>query len=267
MSLASAYSDALRGEAAGTVFAVRDGMSWFRVSAGRLEYRGRLTREPFTRWAATRDGALVIGRVAAGIRFSLFGRSAAARRQVWRELEEAARDESLAAGVADEAARYMDVLAALSYSDGLPRVNLALHRLVLLPRAMIAGHVRAALFKRLADAPALGGLDPATRTFFLDRLVFEMDAALQKAAPGPRQPVQARDEWACVGVSKGVVWVDPLWAGDDATGHVFMYEFPRPGMPRPTPRELNAAIADMTAGVGTLSRLQRFAMVRAATTR
>jgi hypothetical protein len=94
-----------------------------------------------------------------------------------------------------------------------------------------------------------------------------MGAALQKASPSPRQPVQARDEWACVGVTKGLVWVDPLWADDDATGHVFMYEFPRPGMPRPTPRELNAAIADMSAGVGTLSRLQRFAMVRAATAR
>ncbi len=203
----------------------------------------------------------------AGIRFSVLGRSAAARRRIWKEIEAAARAESLVAALADEATRYMHVLAALSYSDALPRVHIALHRLVLLPRAMIAGHARVALFKRLGDEPALAGLDAATRRFFLNQLVIEMDTALQQASPSPKRPVQAQDEWACVGVSKGLAWVDPLWAGDDATGHVFMYEFPRPGMPHPTPREIDAAIAGMTAGVGTLSRLQRFAMVRAATAR
>ena len=242
-------------------------MSWFRVSKGRLEYRGRITREPFTRWTATKDGEAAVGRVAAGIRFSLFGRSRAARRRFWRALEDASRVESLAAAIGSEATRYMKVVASLSYSDALPRVHIALHRLVLVPRAMIAGHVRAGLFKRLGDAPALAELDEAVRGFFLDQLVIEMDAALQKASPSPRQPIQAQDEWACVGVSKGLVWVDPLWSGPDGTGHVFMYEFPPGGLPRRERKALEAAIAQMAASVSGLTRLQRIAMVRAASAR
>ena len=239
-------------------------MSWFRVSRGRLEYRGRITREPFTRWTATKDGAAAVARVAARIRFSLFGRSRAARRRIWRALEDASRVESLATAVASEATRYLQVLAKLSNCDALPRVHIALYRLVLVPRAMIAAHARAALFTRLGEAPALAELDEAARTFFLDQLVIEMDAALQKASPSPQQPVQAHDEWTCVGVSKGLVWVDPLWSGPDGTGHVFMYEFPRAGLPRRERKALKAAIAGMAASVSSLSPFQRIAMLRGA---
>ena len=242
-------------------------MSWFRVSAGHLQYRGRITRAPFARWTTTNEGAAVVARVAAGIRFSVLGRSGAARRRLWRALDEAVHADAVSAALALEATRYMRALATLSYSDALPRVHIALHRLVLLPRAMVTAHVRTDLYKRLASAAALAELDEPVRNFLLDQAIVEMDAALQKGVPSPRHPVQAHDEWACVGVSKGLVWVDPIWAGADGTGHVFMYEFPRPGMPRPKPRELAAAIGEISAGVSSLSRLQRFALVRAAATR
>ncbi len=242
-------------------------MSWFRVSGGRLHYRGRITRAPFTAWTATKDGAASVARVAAGIRFSLFGRSRAARSRLWRDLEAASRVESLAAAIEGEALHYMQTMASLAYSDGLPRVHIALHRLVLVPRAMIAGHARAALFKRLGQARPLAALDEALRLFFLEQLVIEMDAAICDAAPSPARRVQAHDEWACVGAIRGLVWVDPLWSGVDGTGHVFMYEFPRPGMPQPASRELKAAVAEMASNVSSLSRLQRSAMVRAAVVR
>jgi len=238
-------------------------MRWFRVSNGRLEYRGRITREPFVRWTETKDGTAAIARVAAGIRFSLFGRSRAARRRIWRALEDASRVESLVAAVRTEAARYMEVLASLSYSDTLPRVHIALHRLVLVPRALIAGRARTQLFERLGEAPALAGLDVSARIFFLEQLVKEMDAALQIGSPSPRRPIHAHDEWACVGVSKGLVWVDPLWAGADGTGHVFMCELPRAGLSRRDRKAVEAAIAGMAASVSSLSARQRIAMVRA----
>ena len=238
-------------------------MRWFRVSNGRLEYRGRITREPFMRWTETKDGTAAIARVAAGIRFSLFGRSRAARRRIWRALEDASRVESFVAAVRAEAARYMEVLASLSYSDTLPRVHIALHRLVLVPRALIAGRARVALFARLVEAPALAGLDDSARIFLLEQLVKEMDAALQIGAPSPRRPIHAHDEWACVGVSKGLVWVDPLWAGADGTGHVFMCELPRAGLSRRDRKAVEAAIAGMAASVSSLSPRQRIAMVRA----
>lgn len=242
-------------------------MSWFHVSAGSLQYRGRITRAPFTRWTTSAEGAASVARIAAGIRFSLFGRSRAARTRLWRALETASGTDWLAAAIAAEALYYRQVMANLAYSDALPRVHIALHRLVLVPRAMIAGHARTALFKRLADAPALATVDEAARIFFLEQLVIEMDAAVHAAAPSPARPVPAQDEWACVGASKGLVWVDPLWAGVDGTGHVFMYECPRPGMPQPHRKELKAAIAEMSASVSALTRLQRSAMVRAAVAR
>jgi len=238
-------------------------MRWFRVSNGRLEYRGRITREPFMRWTETKEGTAAIARVAAGIRFSLFGRSRAARRRIWRALEDASRVESLVAAVRTEAARYMEVLASLSYSDTLPRVHIALHRLVLVPRALIAGRARTQLFERLGEAPALAGLDVSARIFFLEQLVKEMDAALQIGSPSPRRPIHAHDEWACVGVSKGLVWVDPLWAGADGTGHVFMCELPHAGLSRRDRKAVEAAIAGMAASVSSLSARQRIAMVRA----
>jgi hypothetical protein len=91
-----------------------------------------------------------------------------------------------------------------------------------------------------------------------------MDDALRQAAPSPRRPVQARDEWACVGVSTGTLWVDPVWTGPDGSGHVFMYEFPRAGLPRKDRQAVEAAIKELTAASSSMSRTERFALVRAA---
>jgi hypothetical protein len=242
-------------------------MTWFRVTRGCLEYQGRITREPFKRWSSTKEGAAEIARVAAGLGFSLFGRTWAARRRMWRALHEASCARSVTTAIAGEASRYMQVVARLAYSDGLPRLNIALHRLVLVPRAMIAGHARVALFKRLGDVPELAALDEAVRLFFFDQLVIEMDAALQKASPSPRDPVQAHDEWACVGVSNNLVWVDPMWSGTDGVGHLFLYEFPRAALSRRDRKALEASIREMSESVTSLTRIQRHAMVRTASAR
>ena len=242
-------------------------MSWFRVSAGRLEYRGTITREPFTRWTRTTEGAAAITRVAGALPFSLFGRNHAARRRLWRSLESAARTHSIATAIAAEAPKFMQVVARLAYSEGLPRAIIALHRLVVVPRAMIASHARVALSRRLCDVPELVELDEAIQIFLFDQLVAEMDAALQRASASPRQPITAHDEWTCVGVSKGIEWVDPMWAGPDGTGHVFMYEFPRAGLSRKDRKALESAIAEMSVSLSSLTKLQRNAMVRAASAR
>jgi hypothetical protein len=241
-------------------------VSWFRVNRGRLEYAGRITRGPFTRWADTPEGREAVARVARGIRFSLLGRSRSARKRMWRALEQATQT-GLAAALNAEATRYMQLLASLAYADALPRAHVALHRLVLTPRAMIAGRAHAAISERLGHAPELAGMDAAVRTFFLQQLVVEMDAAIQKAAPSVKHPVEAHDGWACVGVRIGTVWVDPLWGGRDGTGHVFLFEFPRAAMPRRDRKALEQAIDDMAESVTSLSRLQRTALVRSASYR
>jgi hypothetical protein len=242
-------------------------VSWFRVHRGSLEYRGRITRDPFTRWTATRRGQHAVARVARTIRFSLFGRSRSARRRLWRALEAASRTPSFATAVGAEATRYMQVLASLAYADSLPRTHIRLRRLVLTPRAMIAGRALAGLSGRLGEAPELAGVDEDVRLFFFGQLVIEMDAALQKSSPSPQRPVQAADQWACVGVSVGTVWVDRLWAGPDGTGHVFIYECPPGGLPRKERKQLEAAIAQMAASVSSLSRAERAALVQSAVLR
>jgi hypothetical protein len=242
-------------------------VSWFRVNAGRLEYRGRITRDAYAKWTTTRNGLEAVSRVARGTRFSLFGRSRSARRRMWRALETASRTESLASAMAIEAARYMQLLASLAYADALPRAHIALHRLVLVPRAMSVGRAHAGVIERLAMAPALRELDEAVRAFFLDQLVIEMDAALRKAAPSPRRPVEAQDGWACVGDRTGVVWVDRILAGPDGSGHLFMYEFPHEPLGRRERKALETAIEQLTVSVSSLSRAQRATLVRSAALR
>ena len=256
------------GFPAGTVFAgARCTMSWFRVSRGKLEYRGRITREPFRRWASSQEGVEAIARVAAGLRFSLFGRQRSARRRMWRALHDASCSRAVTTAIASEAPRYMESAAHVAYSDGLPRANIALHRLVLVPRAMIGGHARAGLFKRLNEVSDLAALDEVVRLFFFDQIVLQMDAALQKASPSPRDPVQAHNEWACVGVGQDVVWVDPVFSGPDGVGHLFLYEFPRAGITRKDRKALETAIHELSAGVTSLSKVQRHALVRTASAR
>lgn len=239
-------------------------MAWFRVAKGRLEYRGRITRAPFAEWCATKDGVAAVARAAAGIRFSLLGRERAARRRTWLALEGTARVAEVAAAIRAEAAHYLSIFASLSYADALPRANVALHRLVVVPRSMIAARARAALFGRLQDAAPLSGLDAGVRVFLLDRLLAEMDAAIQEAAPSPRHPILAREEWACVGVTKDLVWVDPLYSGADGAGHVFMFELPRAGLGRTERKALERAMAELRDRASALTRLQRTDLVRAA---
>jgi hypothetical protein len=239
-------------------------VSWFRVRDGRLEYRGCITRDAYAAWTGSRVGLEAVARAARGTGFSLFGRSRSARRRIWRMLDTTSRTEPLASAMSAEAARYMEILATLAYADALPRAHIALHRLVLVPRAMTVGRAHAGVIARLGESPALGDLDEAVRAFFLDQMVVEMDTALRKAAPSPRRPVQAQDGWACVGDCAGVVWVDRVLAGPDGSGHVFMYEFPRAGLKRRDRKALETAIAQLAASVSSLSRPQRADLVRSA---
>ena len=242
-------------------------MSWFRVSRGRLVYRGRISRQPFVRWTATKEGAETIDRLAAGIRFSLFGRKWAARRRAWRALDVAARSATVVAAIAAEADAYMQACAEVSYGDALPRAHVALHRLVLVPRAMAASRARTAMMARLGRIAELCALDVWLRSFLFDQLLSEMDAALQHASPAVAHPVQAHGAWACVGVSGQVQWGDPIWAGPYGMGHVFMYEFPAAGLSRKERKAVQAAINQLETGVASLSRNQRFELARAASQR
>jgi hypothetical protein len=242
-------------------------VSWFAVNRGRLEYSGRVSRQPFTAWCATNAGRKAVAHVAAGIRFSLFGRTRAAQKRLWRTLDTVSRTGAFKNTMNAEPANYLQILADVCYAESLPRAHVAMRRLVLAPRALVSGRANASACARLLQSPAFTGLDELVRQFVLGQMVNEMDAALRRASPSPKRPVGARDGWVCVGVRLGTVWMDPLWAGPDGTGHVFMYEMPPQGLSRRDRKALDAAIEQMSGAASTLSRDARDVMLRAASAR
>jgi hypothetical protein len=239
-------------------------MGWFQVTKGRLEYRGQLTREPFTAWASTQEAAATIEGAAAGIRFALFGRQRAARRQLWRALETATRSDGASETIRRETTHYLKLLASLAYVPVLPRVNVGLHRLVVVPRTMIAGRGYSALCSRLSKVPELAQLPEAVRGFCFEQLLREMDFALHRAAPSPRRALQTHEEWVCVGVDLELVWVDPMWSGPGWGGHLFMFEQPRAGLGRKDLKALEAAVSEMRKHITSLSRVDRDGLLRSA---
>jgi hypothetical protein len=136
-----------------------------------------------------------------------------------------------------------------------------------MPRALVSNRAKADASNRLRLSAVLAPLDADLRVFLLDQIVNEMDAALRSAGPSPRKPVLARDGWACVGVRLGTVWLDPLWAGPDGTGHVFMYEMPPQGLSRRDAKAVDAAMEQMSGAASTLSRESRDALIRSASLR
>ena len=268
--LIASVAIALTNTAQGRRYSVRNEprhVNWFTVRRGCLQYRGRISKQPFTKWCATNEGTQAVARVARGMRFSLFGRTGAARRRLWRALDAASRSEEFAAAVAAEPGHFTQAMADVCYADGLPRAHIALGRLVLTPRALVMGRARAGVFARLMQSSVLSSVDESVRTFFVDQLVVEMDAALSTASPQPRRPVSANDGWSCIGVRLGTVWADPLWAGPYGAGHLFMYELPARRLTRREYKAIDEAIEQITGDVSTLSRTARDEILRAATLR
>jgi hypothetical protein len=239
-------------------------MSWYRVAKGRLAYRGRITREPFIRWAGTPEGTEAIGIAASQLRFVRLGGHYRAKRRIWRALDGAARTEPLRSALQSAADDYTNALAGLSYLPLLPCTQISLQRLVVVPRAAVAARTAAALDTRLGDSAPLADLGEAVRRFFVARVLREMDDAVLAARPSPSRPIHAREAWTCVAVDRELQWMDPIWSGPEWTGHLVMYEFPRQGLARRERRTLEAAIKTIREELSSISRLQRHDLLRAA---
>jgi hypothetical protein len=238
-------------------------MSWLVVNQGTLRFRGRLSREPFSAWVGTKEGADAVRSAAAGYRFRLMA-AARARRGLWRSLEIAARSAPVRSALEEEALRFAATLAQVSYAPGLPRTTIALRRLVVVPRALVVARARMGVRERIWKLLAAAGVEESVRTFFCERLLIEADLAIEVARPSAKRPVVGADGWWCVGTDRPYVWVDPLWAGAHWVGHLFMYELPRAGLSRAERRDLDEAVAHLQTDLSSLSRLQRDALVRMA---
>ena len=241
-------------------------MSWYKVSDGRVVYSGRISRERYATWTLTKAGTQAIEAVAKGIGFRLFGRVRAARARVWRELSAIARSEDGRVALQAAADLYGRTISTLAYAQGLPRAAVGLRRLVLVPRALVAGRARAAVAARLTQCAALADRPLAERDFLFEAVLAEVDAAIRAARPSVKRPVRAPDDWGCVGADTRFAWVDQYWSGTGWSGHWFMYELPRQPLSRADRKAIERAVEELHAGLGTLSRERRQALVRLAAT-
>jgi hypothetical protein len=238
-------------------------MGWFRVASNRLRYRGRLSREPYAAWAQSADGLAAVDARASENRLRIFAQSRA-RRRIWRELERAARTEPVRAAIQREADQYATLIMEASYAPGLPRRSIALHRLVIVPRALIAARTRTALRRRLHNSEALRTLDSRVRDFFCEQLVIELDAAIAEHRPSVVRPLQTQDGWGCVGRNVEYQWVDPIFSGHGWIGHLLVYEFPRQGLSRRERKEVERAVHELQDSLTNISRTQRHEIARMA---
>lgn len=238
-------------------------MSWFQVTEERLRYRGRIDRAPYDAWTGTPAGEEAIAEAAKKVGFRLFGRARAARREIWRQLKDIAVSPAGTVALDAVADVYARTISDLAYAHGLPRVQVGLRRLALVPRALAAGRARPAIASRLQQCPQIDALDAPVRGFLSERVVIELDAAARHARPAVKRPIRAHD-WTCVGVDTEFGWVDQVWAGAGWSGHFFVYEWPPAPLTRADRKALAKAVADLESGISTLSRERRQQLVNAA---
>jgi len=239
-------------------------MGWFKVNDGRVLCNGQISRDPFDAWIATREGSAAIAAVAAGLRFRLLGKRRAARRQVWRELTTAIRSEQGRAALQDAADIYSRCITSLAYAQGLPRTTVDLHRLVLVPRALIAARARAGISARLSQCGAFANRPPAERSFLLETVMAQIDDAMRQAKPTVHKPLKGSDGWAYIAVDTRFQWVDLYWSGERWAGHWFVYELPPARLSRGSRSAIEEAVGGLRESVGNLPRERRQALVQLA---
>ena len=244
-------------------FARDPDMSWFQVTQERLRYRGRVDRAPYDAWAGSPAGEEAIAETAKHVGFRLFGRTRAARKILWRQLKDMAASPAGLVALDGAADVYAKALSDLAYANGLPRVQVGLRRLVLVPRALAAGRARPAVGARLQQCPQIQELDEPLRAFLYERAVFELDAAARQARPALKRPIRTHD-WRCIGVDTEFGWVDQVWSGAGWSGHFLLYEWPPTPLTRADRKALTQGIKDLESGINTLSRERRQQLVNVA---
>ena len=239
-------------------------MSWFEVAEGRLRFRGRISRQPIVEWVGSEQGSVAVAAAASQTGFSLLGRKRAARRRICRELHDTVAGDAMRSIISLEADRYLVAWTELAYAPSLPRLQVGLQRLVVVPRTMILARTLSTVCTRLMRCPAFPELDESFRDFLPRRILTEMDDAIRRAQPSPQHPIHAYESWACVAIDREFEWIDRMWSGPEWLGHVMMFEMPHAGLQRRQRNELQAAIERLTSTLPHMSHRQRDGMIRTA---
>jgi len=236
-----------------------------RWSGGRLVYSGGLPRAPFDAWSETTRGRQTIAERASHIRFALGGSWGAARRALWRELRDAARDARIAAEIQREADGYVQRLTDLAFGEGLPRVSVDLHRLVVVPIVLLNTAVYRGLIRRLEPHARFRSMSGGEelRELLLLTVVADMESAVGRAAPTPKRPIPAGRGWVSIGINRSFVWRVPFEAPEWA-GHHYLFELTRDPVTRATRKATDEKLRELEASLESLSKPQRAEILRRA---
>jgi len=240
--------------------------AWIRCSRGRLVYSGRITRAPLTAWTKTQEGHAVVVKAASRIRFSLFGKTRAAARRLWRHLADAVSDAAVAAAIELEVQSYLPRLGEMAFAEGLPRGGVDLRRLAVVPNVLLNGAAYSAIAKRLNEQPAFAALEAgdALKEFFITTLIGEMETAVANARPSPNGPLTADTDWVSVGLNTSYVWRVPVFQAPPWNGHHYLLEVTREPITRALRKAVAAKIDTFEASLKGLSRADRNDILRRA---
>ena len=238
--------------------------AWVQYRRGRAWYTGRITRAPLLAWLAMPEGRATLDQAASRLRFAFLAK-ARARRGLWRRLAAAARDPNVIITIQYELDKYLGRLQEFAYAEGLPRVSVDLHRLVVVPRVLINGAAYGAIAKRLRSVPAFASLDgDALRDFFVVTLIHDLGAAIAGETPSPKRPLVAGKEWISVGLDGAFVWRLPLLHEPPWDGHYYVLELTRDPITRGVRKAVGAAVERIEASLPSLSRVERVEILRRA---
>ena len=231
----------------------------------RIQYTGRIDRSAFIAWCGSAAGRSVLAPIATRIRFAPFGRIRTARRRLWKDVRTAARSAAVASSCQREIDAYLTRLEILALAHDLPRVGVALHRLIAVPR-LLANAAMDRQLDLLLDAEAAFATAKgrtALRDWFSVSVITSVEHAIREAHPSPRDPVAAGDEWIIVGVNDSFEWRAPF-ADTNWSGHYYVLELTRQPMTRAVRKAATDAIARMESSLPSLSRSQRDDILRRA---
>jgi hypothetical protein len=239
--------------------------AWVRYRRGRVTYAGRIARTPFVAWLATPEGRAALDAAASQVRFRFLARSRAAGR-LWRRLSAAARDPQVIAVIQSEMDAYLGRVQEFAYADGLLRVGVDLHRLVVVPRVLVNGAAYDGLARRLRSVHAFSSLDcgDAVRSFFVETLVCQADGAIAAATPSAKHPLAVGKDWISVGLDGAFVWRLPLLNQPPWDGHHYVLELTRDPITRAVRKQVVAAVERIDASLPSLSRGDRNEILRRA---
>jgi hypothetical protein len=239
-------------------------MGWISRHKGTLDYSGRLPcPSSFDVWADT-DGHAVVTELASKRWFSLLGKRRAAKKEVWRELQQLAERGFLADEIRSAVSAYTARMADFALErSSLPRMSVDLRRVFVVPRAPYNAWAYRFLTSRLASHPGVVSLKGGTElaSYFCFELLNAADTALFESSPTVRRPLRAGSAWSIVGADSQLFWAVPFERGPEWRGHYYVYEMAAEGLTRARRKELTTCMKTLEAGVSELSRLRKIAIL------